>query len=149
MTKDALAHVLSKIDRGDSPSPCTQKSKSPMAYMNAPNCLQTYVESATWTDGKNGYQTISVRTSCHRSKSRIYKIEPDTTFSMNSRSHQLTLVLEGSLHNGRNIFSRGDLIVTSGDAVLHSDAEQGCICAIAQPSVFSVRRWVQKIFIHY
>ncbi len=150
MTKDALARVLDKIDCGDSPSPCVQKSKSTMAYMNAPNCLQTYVESATWTDGKGGYQTISVRTSCHRSKARIYKIDPDTVFRVNTRSpHQLTLVLEGSFHDGRAVYRRGDLIVTNGDAVLHSDAEQGCICAVAQPSVFSVKRFVQQIFIRY
>ena len=150
MKKDALARVLDKIECGTSPTPCAQKKASPANYLSVPNCLQTYVESAHWTDGKNGYQSISVRTSCHQSKARIYKIEPDTAFRITTRSpHQLTLVLEGSFHDGKSVFRRGDLIVTTDNVVLYSDAEQGCIAAIAQPSVFNVRRFVQQIFIRY
>ena len=153
MKSDALKRVMDKIDCSQSSSPCAAKNrKKSMSYLQVPNCLQGYVESAAWKMDNDGRQTIHIKTHCHHSRARMYKIDPETSFHLSPRSsHQIILVLEGSFHDDKAIYRRGDLIVINGQsrAVLHSDPEQGCICIIGHPSAFNAKAWIRKIFVRF
>ncbi len=137
---DALKAVLDRLDTLS--EECREKIKE-CACKEAeilPDCLRSYVPTEDtrlpWRKAKAGLQAISVETTCRHSVAELMQFKGGSALPV---SHEytlaITLVLDGSVHDGGTIYSRGDIIIMQdGDAHNPKAARhEGCTALIVMP----------------
>lgn len=140
MDCDALKSVLDRLDTLT--EECREKMQE-CACKEAeilPDCLRSYVpaeaERLPWKKAKTGLQAISVETTCRHSVAELMQFKGGTALPISGEYMiSVTLVLDGSVHDGGTIYSRGDVIIAQ-DGEAHSPKAakgEGCTALIVIP----------------
>lgn len=137
MTQNALQSVMDRLDclAEDCAEECDGYDCAEADIL--PDCLQKYIApengALPWKKVYPGLKSIVLQTSCQKSKAEMMRLDHGAfTPEHTHEGYELTLILDGALHDCGQIYSRGDIIIHD-DTVTHKplvDKHLGCICLI-------------------
>lgn len=161
MKPDALKCVMDKLESVSESACKTVKAAGPCAgrpklnmtnFQGVPACLESYMETATWKQTKDGFETIHIRTTCSGSTAEMVKLSPGK--SIEPRSHgvtEITLVLQGGARDAGTDYTRGDLIIIEQDGphtLLAHDAD-GAVFFVVRPSSSPLHRMMKNVLSYF
>jgi len=154
MKQNALQAVMEKLDCAQ--AECDEADEDCKARCAEaellPVCLRKYMEGngggLPWKSLYPGLKSITVKTSCRGSKAEMLRLEKGAFIPRHThRGYEITLILDGALHDQGQIYSRGDIIIHD-DGITHQpsvDRHDGCLCLIVRSAPVQVTGLAGKI----
>jgi putative transcriptional regulator len=153
MKTGALQAVLNKLDCLTEECREAKREAKCREMQAMPKCLQKYMEvdheTLPWKDAPDGMRTITVKTSCCKSKAELVKYAQGRNSPVHTQQRRnITLVLKGIFRDGQGVYSKGDLIITETDGPHELTAEDGndILYLAVTPVQPRFRGWIIKFF---
>lgn len=152
MKKDSLDKVLKKMEEGQckGKDKCAPSCCDTIKSLNLPLPVQEYLQKAeriVWKTVYPGIHSYEIDTACRQSKIRLVQIDPGVKTPEHSHGGiEITLLIDGAVHDRTGTYSRGDLLVLD-QTVTHqpiADEKRGCVCLIVNSNPIHLTGWLGK-----
>ena len=153
MKETSLQSVLDRIEtrKTERSSPCKPHCCDNITALKLPVAVLRYLENTPaigWKTLYPGIHSFEIKTSCRYSKVRLLKIDPGTRSPEHTHGGtEITLLIEGAVHDQTGTYKRGDLIVMD-QTVTHqpvADKKPGCVCLVVNNDPIRLTGWLGNL----